>query len=58
VNLHELLEIEEGEVIILAHLKELAKGSICLDVTLVSRVLKILGLAVLVNALGDIGARD
>jgi len=58
VNLHVLLKVEEGEVIILVHLEELPQGSVRLDVPLISWILKILGLAILMNLLSDIGSGD
>tara|TARA_B110000285_G_scaffold111892_1_gene126993 strand:+ start:100 stop:399 length:300 start_codon:yes stop_codon:yes gene_type:complete len=58
VNLHELLEVEKGKIVVLVHPEEFAKRSIRLDVALVCRVLKVLGLAVLMNLLGDISSGD
>ena len=58
VNLHELLEVEKGKIVVLVHPEKLAKRSIGFDVTLVGGVLKILGLAVLMNLLGDIRSGD
>jgi len=58
VNLHELLKVEEGEIIVLAHPQEFAEGRVRLDVTLIGRILKVLALAVSVDVLGDIRAGD
>jgi len=50
-----LLEIEVGELLSLRHLEELAERSIGLDVVL---DLEVVGLDIVVELLGHIGARD
>ena len=54
MNLHVLLEIEEGELIRFTHLQELAKRSIRKDLPLILWILKVVPLAVGIDPPSDI----
>jgi len=54
MNLHELLEVEEGELIRRLESQEFLEGLVCLEDTLVFLILKTLFLTIGVDALGDL----
>tara|TARA_B100001094_G_scaffold106910_1_gene102860 strand:+ start:845 stop:1036 length:192 start_codon:yes stop_codon:yes gene_type:complete len=54
VNLHVLLEVEEGEFITLLEAKKLHKSLVSLEDALILLTLKIVFLAVGVDTLGDL----